>query len=108
MSPVVSVADWRVHVKAQPCLLEGDMQEISKDEKGRPLAADGWPVSGLARVSEVCAASGLSRSKIYMEIREGRLDTKCFGRSRRVPWSEVRRLFLADTGLRGAVGTPRD
>jgi len=62
----------------------------------RPVAADGWPLSGLASIHELIAVSGLSRSKIYDLIRAGELRTKVFGRARRVPWSEVRRVFLSD------------
>jgi predicted DNA-binding transcriptional regulator AlpA len=74
------------------------MSDVKRDEQGRPLAEDGWPMSGLARIPEAVAASGLSRSKLYAEIRAGRLATKVFGRSRRIPWSEVRRAFLSDAG----------
>lgn len=60
----------------------------------RPVAADGWPLSGLASIHELIAVSGLSRSKLYDLIRTGELKTKNFGRARRVPWSEARRVFL--------------
>lgn len=60
----------------------------------RPVAADGWPLSGLCTIHELIAVSGLSRSKLYDLIRSGELKTKIFGRARRVPWSEARRVFL--------------
>lgn len=61
----------------------------------RPMAADGWPASGLATIHELVSLSGLSRSKIYSLIRAGELRTKTFGRARRVPWAEARRVFLS-------------
>lgn len=67
---------------------------MERDERGRPIASDGWPLSGMARVDEVVRASGLSRSKVYNMLRAGDLQSATFGKSRRVPWAEVRRLFL--------------
>ena len=70
--------------------------EIRRDEKGRPIADDGWPVSGLATINEVVTASGLSRSRIYSMLGE-QIPTRKFGRSVRVEWNVVRRLFLTPT-----------
>ena len=79
-------------------LLEKKMDSSTslRDEFGRVVADDGWPKSGLATVAEVVAISGLSRSKIYNLMRDGTLETRCFGRSRRMTWSSVRATFLAD------------
>ena len=71
---------------------------LRRDEKGRPVAADGYPLTGLASVAEVVAASGLSRSQIYNMIQRGELRTKRFGRSVRVPWQ-----LLRDEGILGDV-----
>lgn len=68
--------------------------ELLRDEKGRPLAEDGWPMSGLAQVREIAAASSLSTSTIYQMISDGSLPSRPFGRARRVEWAVVRRLFL--------------
>ena len=70
------------------------IEEHTRDESGRLLAADGWPLGGLATVTEVVQASGLSRSKIYDMITVGDLQMRRFGRSVRIPWSEVRAVFL--------------
>jgi len=67
-----------------------------KKEIQKPLAADGWPVSGMAQIDEVCAASSLSRSKVYSMLTSGELPSVRFGRSRRVSWATVRRMFLVD------------
>jgi len=74
------------------------MSGLMRDEKGRPVAADGWPIDGCANVREVVAVSSLSRSKIYELMTSGTLPTVCFGKSRRVRWSDVRRLFLSGNG----------
>lgn len=71
-------------------------REFLRDEKGRPIAADGYPTGGLARAREVAAFAGLAMSTIYAMIASGELPSKPFGRSRRVPWSVVRANFLAD------------
>lgn len=67
---------------------------LKRDESGRLLAPDGWPVGGLARVREISAATGLCVSEIYEMTADGRLDAKRFGRSVRVPWQVVRAKFL--------------
>lgn len=69
---------------------------LRRDEKGRPIAADGYPLTGLASVAEVVAATSLSRSQIYNMIQRGDLRTKRFGRSVRVPWQ-----LLRDEGILG-------
>ncbi|MCR9200207.1 MAG: helix-turn-helix domain-containing protein [Planctomycetaceae bacterium] len=68
---------------------------INKDEKGRPLAEDGYPMSGLATIAEVVSASSLSRSKVYQYLDSGLIPSVRFGRSRRVQWSTVREMFIA-------------
>lgn len=68
--------------------------EIRHDRKGRPLAEDGYPKSGLAHVKEVAAASSLSTSTIYQMVASGELPSRPFGRARRVEWAVVRRMFL--------------
>lgn len=68
--------------------------ELRRDEQGRLLAADGWPVSGLAHVKTIAAIADMSKSAIYQMISNGTLESKPFGRARRVPWSVVREKFL--------------
>lgn len=70
------------------------LAELRRDERGRPIAEDGYPISGLATLPEVAAASGLSRSKLYTML-DREIPTRRFGRSLRVEWAVVRRLFLA-------------
>lgn len=67
---------------------------MAKTEFSRPVAADGWPSAGLAKIQEVVLASGLSRSKIYAMLGTGELPSVRFGKSRRVPWPVVRERFL--------------
>ena len=68
-----------------------------RDEKGRLLAEDGWPVGGMATVPQVVAASELCRSMIYKLIDSGELESRRFGRAVRIPWSVVRQMFLDDS-----------
>ena len=75
---------------------------ICKDEKGRPIAEDGYPISGLATAAEVAAVSSLARSTVYLMMSTGELESRPFGRSRRVPWSAVRRMFLETPDSGGA------
>ncbi|MFO1000878.1 MAG: hypothetical protein U0936_11090 [Planctomycetaceae bacterium] len=49
-------------------MIQADEKAFRRDEKGRPIAADGYPLTGLASVAEVVAATGLSRSQIYAMI----------------------------------------
>lgn len=65
-----------------------------RDDKGRPVSTDGWPISGMATVAEVSAVSGLCRSKVYQLLTIGEIPSRQFGRSRRVEWSVVRRMFI--------------
>jgi len=67
---------------------------INRDEKGRVLADDGYPLSGLATINEGVAVSGLSRSKVYEMIRTGQLESRQFGKSRRITWASIRQNFL--------------
>lgn len=67
---------------------------VSHDEQGRPIAADGYPVSGLAKISDLVAVTGVSRSKIYQYMTDGTIPSVSFGRSRRVQWPVIRRMFL--------------
>jgi hypothetical protein len=68
---------------------------IKRDEKGRILAADGWPISGCATFREGKSLSGLSISKLYNMANAGELETKQFGRSRRITWASLRKAFLS-------------
>ncbi len=79
--------------------------EIFRDEKGRPCAADGWPISGLATVQEVATVSRLSLSKIYLMIASGEMESRRVGRSLRVPWSVVRSMFLDEPVQIGVITT---
>ena len=72
-----------------------EVQTITQDSKGRPVATDGYPVSGLATAKEVATVTGLSLSSIYGMITSGKLPSRPFGRSRRVEWIVVRRMFLS-------------
>ena len=67
--------------------------EFRRDDKGRPIAEDGWPISGLASIPEAIAVSGLSRSKVYGML-DREIPTRRYGRSRRIEWTVLRRLFL--------------
>ncbi len=67
--------------------------EFRRDDKGRPIAEDGWPKAGLAHAKEAAAYSSHAISTIYAMIASGELPSQSFGRSRRVPWVEVRRKF---------------
>ena len=68
--------------------------DIQRDEKGRVIAPDGWPVSGCATITEAIAVSSLSRSKLYNMIDAGELESKRFGKSRRITWASIRQTFL--------------
>jgi len=70
------------------------IEELTRDESGRLLAADGYPVGGLATVKEVVAATKLSKSAVYQMIGDAELPVKRFGKSVRVPWATVRSVFL--------------
>jgi len=65
---------------------------MQKDNAGRPVAADGWPVAGLAKVDEARLFLALSRSKLYELLRSGALASQTFGKSRRIRWAELRRV----------------
>ena len=69
--------------------------EIQRDEKGRVVAADGWPTTGLATISEAIAISGLSRSKVYDMIAREQLESRRFGKSRRITWASLRSVFMS-------------
>ena len=74
--------------------IEAEPTGIRRDEKGRPIAADGYPISGLAHAKTIAAIPDLSVSTIYAMIASGELESRPFGRSRRVPWAAVRKMFL--------------
>jgi excisionase family DNA binding protein len=65
---------------------------MQTDNAGRPVAADGWPVAGLAKVDEARLFLGLSRSKVYGLLQSGALQSQTFGKSRRIRWTELRRV----------------
>ncbi|APZ96934.1 hypothetical protein [Fuerstiella marisgermanici] len=69
--------------------------EFKRDDKGRPIAEDGYPLAGNATAREVSTVASLAISTIYAMIASGELESRAFGRSRRVPWTEVRRKFLS-------------
>lgn len=69
-------------------------EPVRKDERGRPIADDGYPLAGLASVREVANASALSVGAIYLMINSGELESRRFGRSVRVPWQAVRETFF--------------
>ena len=69
------------------------LEIVGYDNHGRPVAADGYPVAGPAKISEVIAVSTLSRSAVYAML-DNDLPTKYFGRSRRVDWADIRRKFF--------------
>lgn len=68
--------------------------DLTRDESGRLLGEDGYPIGGLATVHEVVAVSTLCKSIIYKMINDGDLPAKRFGRAVRVPWTDVREIFL--------------
>lgn len=68
--------------------------EIQRDEKGRVVGPDGYPTNGLATISEAIAISGLSRSKIYDMIAREQLESRRFGKSRRITWTSLRAAFM--------------
>lgn len=65
---------------------------MQTDATGRPVAADGWPVAGLARIDEARLYLGLSRSKLYSMLQQGLLSSQTFGKARRIRWAELRRV----------------
>ena len=67
-----------------------EMAELRRDERGRIIADDGLPVSGLATITEAVAVSSLSRSQLYQMVNDGQLEVRRFGRAVRIPWSEIR------------------
>ena len=68
-----------------------EVAELRRDERGRVIAADGLPVSGLATITEAVAVSSLSRSQLYQMAKDGTLEVRRFGkRAVRIPWDEVR------------------
>ncbi len=69
--------------------------DIKRDEKGRVLAPDGYPIAGCATFKEGKAVSGLSISKLYNMAASGELETICFGKSRRITWASLRKTFLS-------------
>lgn len=69
-------------------------EKIMRDEDGRPVAEDGYPMGGLASISEVATASSLSVAMIYKMISGGDLECRRIGRSVRIPWSAVREAGL--------------
>jgi excisionase family DNA binding protein len=68
---------------------------IKRDEFGRPIADDGYPIAGLGTINEAVAVSRLSRSQIYNMIARHELEAVRFGRSRRITWQSIREKFLS-------------
>ena len=71
-----------------------DAQDLRRDDRGRVVARDGYPLAGLATIDEATAISRMSRSYIYGMIGRGDLDAKRFGRSCRITWASIRAAFL--------------
>jgi excisionase family DNA binding protein len=67
---------------------------MKRDEYGRPIADDGYPIAGLGTINEAVAVSRLSRSQIYNMINANKLEAVRFGRSRRITWQSIREKFL--------------
>ncbi|GAB5444941.1 MAG: hypothetical protein Fues2KO_52900 [Fuerstiella sp.] len=68
------------------------LEIVGRDDLGRPIAADGWPVGGLATVKELVAFTGMSRGKLYVML-DGPIPSIRIGGNRRVDWRIVRKLF---------------
>lgn len=73
-----------------------EQNEQKRDESGRLLADDGYPVAGNAKVTEAAAVGSVSVGMIYKMINDGDLEARRFGRAVRISWPEVRRVFLED------------
>lgn len=71
-----------------------ETQALRRDERGRAIAEDSYPIGGLATIAEAEVASGLSRSKLYQMIQRGELETRRFGRACRITWASIRTNFL--------------
>ena len=71
-----------------------DEHAMKRDEYGRPIADDGYPIAGLGTINEAVAVSRLSRSQIYNMINRHELEAVRFGRSRRITWQSLRETFL--------------
>ncbi len=70
----------------------------NRDSKGRLLDGDGYPVGGLAKVSEAVGFLQLSRSKVYELVRSGDLPSVQFGKCRRVRWEDLRAVVAGASG----------
>ena len=66
----------------------------NRDDSERLLASDGYPIGGLAKIHEICVATGISKSNIFDLIDTGELPSRRFGRTVRVLWTEVRAVFF--------------
>ncbi|MEO2030444.1 MAG: hypothetical protein ABGZ35_00005 [Planctomycetaceae bacterium] len=75
-------------------MLKPPMTEIRRDEKGRVIAPDGYPLAGLATANEGMAVSSLSRAEFHKPMRDGRIPSRMYGRIRRIQWAMLRRLLL--------------
>lgn len=69
---------------------------IRRDEKGRPVAEDGYPRGGMAKADEIASFGDIGLSTAYALIASGELPSQAFGRSRRVPWASVRQFFQGE------------
>ena len=70
--------------------------EVARDDSGRLLAADGYPVAGMGTVRDAVAVSKLSKSMVYQMLGAGELECRRYGRSVRIPWSSIREAFLGE------------
>lgn len=67
---------------------------VRRDEKGRPIGRDGYPLGGLATIPEFAAATAIGVSTTYALIVSGEIPAKRIGRSRRIEWRVIRDRFL--------------
>jgi excisionase family DNA binding protein len=67
-----------------------DTTTFRRDDRGRPIAEDGYPRGGNAHAKEAAVVFGVSVSTVYQMIADGSLESVAFGRARRVPWTAIR------------------
>jgi excisionase family DNA binding protein len=70
--------------------MQAQPEQIRRDERGRPIAEDGYPTGGMASVEEASTVSGLSTGMIYKLSQNGELECRRFGRTIRIPWAALR------------------
>ena len=70
--------------------MSAEDERMQRDERGRPIAEDGYPTAGLATVEEAATAASLSRGMVYKLAQSGELECRRFGRTIRIPWAALR------------------